>query len=94
MRDCRGDHFWKGIASLLVVLAGTTSSFAASGGDPNAASEPAFDLSNLNMSTLQEILTFDLTEKIKVALEENGLSIPFPQRDVHIRQGSFASGGN
>jgi small conductance mechanosensitive channel len=27
---------------------------------------------------------FDLTEKIKVALEENGLSIPFPQRDVHL----------
>jgi small conductance mechanosensitive channel len=27
---------------------------------------------------------FDLTEKIKVSLEENGLSIPFPQRDVHM----------
>ena len=27
---------------------------------------------------------FDLTEKIKVTLEENGLSIPFPQRDVHL----------
>lgn len=27
---------------------------------------------------------FDMTEKIKVALEENGLSIPFPQRDVHL----------
>lgn len=27
---------------------------------------------------------FDLIEKIKVALEENGLTIPFPQRDVHL----------
>jgi len=37
---------------------------------------------------------FDLTEKIKVALEENGLSIPFPQRDIHIKQGGIASSGN
>jgi len=29
---------------------------------------------------------FDTTEKIKVALEENGLSVPFPQRDVHMLQ--------
>ena len=29
---------------------------------------------------------FDMTEKIKVALEENGLSIPYPQRDVHMLQ--------
>ena len=29
---------------------------------------------------------FDLTEKIKVTLEENGLSISFPQRDVHMLQ--------
>ena len=27
---------------------------------------------------------FDLTEKIKLALDKNGISIPFPQRDVHI----------
>jgi small conductance mechanosensitive channel len=27
---------------------------------------------------------FDLTEKAKVGLEEAGLSIPFPQRDVHL----------
>jgi len=27
---------------------------------------------------------FDLTEKMKTALEESGISIPFPQRDVHI----------
>jgi small conductance mechanosensitive channel len=28
---------------------------------------------------------FALVEKLKVTLEENGLSIPFPQHDVHIR---------
>ena len=28
---------------------------------------------------------FDLTEKLKLALEDNGLTIPFPQRDVHIK---------
>ncbi len=27
---------------------------------------------------------FDVTEKCKVALEANGLSVPFPQRDVHM----------
>jgi small conductance mechanosensitive channel len=32
---------------------------------------------------------FELTEKIKVSLEQNGLSIPFPQRDIHIRTGSL-----
>ncbi len=70
MRNRRGDRFWKGIASLFIVLAGTTSSLAAAGGDPNAASEPAFDLSNLNVSTLQEILT-----KVYTLLAEYGLKI-------------------
>jgi small conductance mechanosensitive channel len=28
---------------------------------------------------------FDMTAKVKVALEENGLSIPYPQRDVHMK---------
>lgn len=27
---------------------------------------------------------FDLTASIKIALDENGISIPYPQRDVHI----------
>lgn len=27
---------------------------------------------------------FDLTEKIKLTLDENGISIPYPQRDVHM----------
>jgi small conductance mechanosensitive channel len=33
---------------------------------------------------------FDLIERLKVALEENGLTIPFPQHDVHIRTGAVA----
>ncbi len=28
---------------------------------------------------------FDITEKLKLAIESNGLTIPFPQRDVHIK---------
>ena len=28
---------------------------------------------------------FDITAKLKTALESNGLTIPFPQRDVHIK---------
>ncbi|BBO74116.1 mechanosensitive ion channel protein [Desulfosarcina widdelii] len=31
---------------------------------------------------------FDLTEKIKKAFDANGVSIPFPQRDVHVYQHS------
>jgi small conductance mechanosensitive channel len=34
---------------------------------------------------------FDLTERIKVALEDNGLTIPFPQRDVHLKNGQLVS---
>ena len=34
---------------------------------------------------------FDLTAKIKVALEENGITIPFPQRDVHLKNGSLTA---
>jgi small conductance mechanosensitive channel len=28
---------------------------------------------------------FDVTAKVKLALESNGLTIPFPQRDIHIK---------
>jgi len=31
-------------------------------------------------------LKFELTEKVKVAFDREGISIPFPQRDVHIYQ--------
>lgn len=34
---------------------------------------------------------FDLTAGIKVALEDSGLTIPFPQRDVHLKGGPFAA---
>ena len=29
---------------------------------------------------------FDLTEKVKLAFDEQGISIPFPQTDVHLHQ--------
>ncbi len=29
---------------------------------------------------------FDVTAKVKLALESNGLTIPFPQRDVHMKE--------
>lgn len=29
---------------------------------------------------------FDFTEKVKLAFDENGISIPFPQMDVHLNQ--------
>jgi small conductance mechanosensitive channel len=28
---------------------------------------------------------FDITEKLKLAIESNGLTMPFPQYDVHIK---------
>ncbi|MHC4553318.1 MAG: mechanosensitive ion channel family protein [Planctomycetota bacterium] len=34
---------------------------------------------------------FEITEAAKYALEENGLTIPFPQRDVHLIQEASAS---
>lgn len=36
---------------------------------------------------------FDLVEKGKLALEQNGLNIPFPQRDVHVHNVSEKSRG-
>jgi small conductance mechanosensitive channel len=35
---------------------------------------------------------FDLTEKIKVSLDHNGITIPFPQRVVHVRDGKELAG--
>jgi small conductance mechanosensitive channel len=31
-------------------------------------------------------LFFDLTEKVKLAFDQEGISIPFPQRDLHVFQ--------
>ena len=33
-------------------------------------------------------LKFDLTEQVKIAFDRDGISIPFPQRDVHLYQQS------
>ena len=33
----------------------------------------------------------ELLEQIKAALEDNGLSIPFPQRDVHLYKEAAAN---
>jgi len=30
---------------------------------------------------------FDITEKVKLALDKNGISIPYPQRDIHVKNG-------
>jgi len=30
---------------------------------------------------------FDITEKIKLALDENDITIPYPQRDIHMKSG-------
>ena len=34
---------------------------------------------------------FDMTAKIKLALDENSITIPYPQQDVHLKNGSFQS---
>ena len=34
---------------------------------------------------------FDLTEKIKVTFDKEGISIPYPQRDLHIIDGKIAA---
>ncbi|MHC4759527.1 MAG: mechanosensitive ion channel family protein [Planctomycetota bacterium] len=37
---------------------------------------------------------FDMTSKIKLALDENGISIPYPQRDIHIKDSVSLSGAS
>ncbi|HXV28301.1 MAG TPA: mechanosensitive ion channel domain-containing protein [bacterium] len=37
---------------------------------------------------------FGLTEKIKLELDRNHITIPFPQRDIHIKSGEPALAGN
>lgn len=31
---------------------------------------------------------FDITAKVKLSLDQNGITIPFPQRDIHVKNGS------
>lgn len=66
--------------------------------EPRLHADPAFQIvvtdlgdSSVNFSVRAWTATsdywgtrFDLIEKIKFALDENGISIPFPQRDIHI----------
>ena len=33
-------------------------------------------------------LKWDMTERIKLTFDERGISIPYPQRDVHFHQAS------
>jgi len=33
-------------------------------------------------------LYFDITAKVKLALDKSGITIPFPQQDVHIKDGA------
>ena len=33
---------------------------------------------------------FDITQKVKLALDESGITIPFPQRDIHVKNGAVA----
>lgn len=34
---------------------------------------------------------FDITSKVKLALDDNDITIPFPQQDVHLKSGVFQS---
>lgn len=33
---------------------------------------------------------FNVTQEVKAALEKNGITIPFPQRDIHVKDGAVA----
>jgi small conductance mechanosensitive channel len=74
-------------------------------GEPRLLREPAAQIavSEMGASSIDFVVRpwvkvadywdvrFALVEKLKVTLEENGLSIPFPQHDVHIRTAVAAS---
>jgi len=34
---------------------------------------------------------FDITEKVKLALDKNGITIPYPQHDIHVKNGELQS---
>jgi len=69
MKCCQKNWLWRGIASLFVVLSRTATGFAAAG-DPNTSQDAALDLSKLDISTVQEILT-----RVYTLLAEYGLKI-------------------
>jgi small conductance mechanosensitive channel len=33
---------------------------------------------------------FDITQQVKLSLEQNGLTIPYPQRDIHVKDGALS----
>lgn len=35
---------------------------------------------------------FDITAKVKLALDENDITMPYPQQDIHLKSGVFQSG--
>jgi small conductance mechanosensitive channel len=69
-------------------------------GDPRVQGEPEPQIvvSNLGESSVDITvrvwadagdywgLKFDLTERVKLAFDQGGISIPFPQRDLHVHQ--------
>ena len=75
--------------------------------DERVLTEPAFGMAvaeladssvNLNVRPWCKAedywaLRWDLIERIKIALEEGGVTIPFPQRDVHIHGGESLGTG-
>jgi small conductance mechanosensitive channel len=34
-------------------------------------------------------VTWDVNEKVKLAFDENDITIPFPQQDLHVKSGSL-----
>jgi len=69
MKCCQRNWLWRGIASLFVVLSRTATGFSAES-DPNTSQDAALDLSKLDISTVQEILT-----RVYTLLAEYGLKI-------------------
>jgi len=71
-------------------------------GDERILKEPAYTIavSELGESSVNFVVRpwvnatdywsvrFDITEKIKLALDKNGITIPYPQRDIHMKSGA------
>ena len=45
---------------------------------------PITDILKANFGIEDQDTDASITEKVKIALEANGLTIPFPQRDIHM----------
>ncbi|MHC4087423.1 MAG: mechanosensitive ion channel family protein, partial [Planctomycetota bacterium] len=42
----------------------------------------------VNAAEYWDVYYFDITTKIKLSLDQNGISIPYPQRDIHMKNNS------